>query len=123
MELRPLEEGVQWINDGYKDIISGFQIEAIRHSEKKWYKGVPQIEIIREIMPDDLLAYPPENEIERNERIRCLNRKLKEGRQYLTCENGSVVLSKEWWGFPARTEWKSIQTLVTAYLRTNTPKL
>ena len=87
---------IGWRNDGHKGITSGFQVEAIRHSEQKWYKGVPQMEVLREATPDDLLAYPPEDENERNERMHCLNRKLKEGRKYLACENGVMVLSKEW---------------------------
>ena len=38
---------IKWKNDRQIIITSGWQINAIRHSEKKWYNGEPQMEILR----------------------------------------------------------------------------
>ena len=59
---------IRWKSDNVKEVTSGFQVEAIRHSEKKWYAGEPQMDIIREATPTDLKNYPAGNEREENER-------------------------------------------------------
>ena len=45
---------IQWNSDGALEVTSGYQIEAIRHSEKKWYNGVPQMKILRKATREDL---------------------------------------------------------------------
>lgn len=45
---------IKWISDGALEVTSGYQIEAIRHSEEKWYNGEPQIEILRKATKEDL---------------------------------------------------------------------
>ena len=45
---------IKWKSDRQVIITSGWQIDAIRHSEKKWYNGEPQIEILRKASKEDL---------------------------------------------------------------------
>ena len=101
-----------WKSDGAKAVISGFQIEAIRHSEKKWYAGEPQMDIIREATPVDLKRYPAEGEREKNERLNYLNKKLREGVRFLYSKGDTPVLIKEWWCFPKGTKWETVQSAV-----------
>ena len=49
---------IRWLSDGAFEVTSGAQIEAIRHSEKKWYKGKLQMEIVRKATGDDKKNYP-----------------------------------------------------------------
>lgn len=44
--------------DGETVIVDGYQIEAIRYSEREWYKGEHCIEILRECTQEDLKEYP-----------------------------------------------------------------
>ena len=45
---------IKWKSDGELEVTSGYQIEAIHHSEKKWYHGEPQMEILRKATKEDL---------------------------------------------------------------------
>ncbi len=45
---------IKWKNDRQIIITSGWQINAIRHSEKKWYNGELQMEILRKATKEDL---------------------------------------------------------------------
>lgn len=45
---------IQWKSDGALEVTSDYQIEAIRHSEKKWYNGEPQMKILRVATKEDL---------------------------------------------------------------------
>lgn len=45
---------IQWKSDGALEVTSGYQIEAIHHSEKKWYNGEPQMKNLREATPHDM---------------------------------------------------------------------
>lgn len=63
---------IQWNGGGQHAVTSGFQIEAIRHSEKKWYGGEPSMRILHEATLEDLAAYPPVDDREKEERDRCL---------------------------------------------------
>lgn len=103
---------IRWKSDNVKEVTSGFQVEAIRHSEKKWYAGEPQMDIIREATPTDLKNYPAGNEREENERANYLNKKLHEGVRFLSCKGDTSVLSKEWWCFQKGTKWETIQSTV-----------
>ena len=99
---------IRWKDDGKEAVTSGFQVEAIRHSEAKWYGGQPQMDIIREATPDDLKAHPPEEVIERD---RCLERKWKELENIPFDEADSpsgLVLAEDWWGFPKGTDREEI---------------
>ena len=63
--MRPSKENIwketmfliQWLSDGELEVTSGFQIEAIRHSEKKWYNGMPQMKILRKATMEDMATY------------------------------------------------------------------
>lgn len=45
---------IQWKSDGELEVTSGYKIEAIRHSEKKWYNGEPQMKILRKATKEDM---------------------------------------------------------------------
>lgn len=45
---------IKWNSDHQTIITSDWQINAIRHSEKKWYNGEPQMEILRKATKEDL---------------------------------------------------------------------
>ena len=47
---------IKWKSDGELEVTSGYQIEAIHHSEQKWYHGEPQMEILRKATKEDLKA-------------------------------------------------------------------
>lgn len=102
---------IRWKADGEEAVISGFQVEAIRHSEKKWHGGQPQMDIIREATPEDLKVHPAEGECERSERDRCLERKWKELEDIPFDEADStsgLVLAEEWWGFSKGTDREEV---------------
>ena len=48
---------IKWKSDLQLEIINGYQIEAIRHSEKKWYNSEKQMYILREATKDDKNKY------------------------------------------------------------------
>jgi hypothetical protein len=52
---------IRWHSDNQINIVSNRQIVAIRHSEKNWYDGIPQMTIIREATKDDLSRYTYED--------------------------------------------------------------
>lgn len=45
---------IKWKCDRQVIVTSGWQINAIRHSEKKWYNGELQMEILRKATKEDL---------------------------------------------------------------------
>lgn len=49
---------IRWKADRETVIVDGYQIGAIRHSEKKWYDGEHRMEILRECTEEDLKKYP-----------------------------------------------------------------
>lgn len=51
---------IKWLADYQIEITNGYQIEAIQHSEKKWYNGEHQMIILRESTEEDLKRYPVE---------------------------------------------------------------
>lgn len=53
---------IQWLSDYEINVTTGYQIEAIRHTEKKWYSGISQIEILRVASDDDIKKYKYEGE-------------------------------------------------------------
>lgn len=102
---------IRWRSDHQENVTTGFQVEAIRHSEKKWYKGQPQMDIIREATPADLMQHQPEEESERSERDRCLERKWKELEDIPFDEADSpsgLILAEDWWGFSKGTDREEI---------------
>lgn len=102
---------IRWKGDGKEAVTSGFQVEAIRHSEGKWYKGQPQMDIIREATPADLEQYPPEDEQDMKMRDRCMERKWKELEDIPFDEADSpsgLVLAEDWWGFTKGTDREEI---------------
>ena len=44
---------VKWNSDHQTIITSGWQINAIRHSEKKWYNGESQMRVLRKVTDED----------------------------------------------------------------------
>lgn len=48
---------IKWKSDLQLEIINGYQIEAIRHSEKKWYNSEKQMYVLREATKDDKNKY------------------------------------------------------------------
>lgn len=102
---------IRWRSDHEESVTTGFQIEAIRHSENKHYGGQPQMDIIREATPADLKQHPPEGEEDRKMRDRCLKRKWKELDDIPFDEADSpsgLVLAEDWWGFPKGTDREEI---------------
>lgn len=53
---------IQWFSDYKINITTGFQIESIHHSEKKWYNKIPQMKVLREASIDDINKYKYEGE-------------------------------------------------------------
>ena len=53
---------IQWLSDYEINITTGYQIEAIHYSEKKWYSGISQIKILRVASDDDIKKYKYEGE-------------------------------------------------------------
>ena len=43
----------RWNSDHQTIITSGWQINAIRHSEKKWYNGESQMRVLRKVTDED----------------------------------------------------------------------
>lgn len=100
---------IRWNSDGIMTVTSGLQIEAIRHSEGKWYGGQPQMTIIREATSSDLKQHPPKNKCEQRERDKFLKIKWKQLENVLFDETDSeLVLAEDWWGFPKGTEREEI---------------
>lgn len=44
---------IKWNSDHQTIITSGWQISAIRHSEKKWYNGESQMRVLRKATDED----------------------------------------------------------------------
>lgn len=49
---------IKWESDLQLEITNGYQIEAIRHSERKWYNGEKQMYVLRKATADDIKKYP-----------------------------------------------------------------
>lgn len=47
---------IRWHSDREETIIDGYQLEALRHSEKKWYNGEPQFDVLRTATKEEFLA-------------------------------------------------------------------
>lgn len=100
---------IAWITDNETCITSGFQVEAIRHSENKNYDRIRLAIVVREAISSDLQRYPVE--CNQNELDICLETKWYELADVPFDESDTasgLVLAQDWWGFPKGTDREDI---------------
>lgn len=53
---------IQWLNDKEVVVTTAYQIQAIKHSEKKWYNNMETFKVLRRATRDDISMYRYEGE-------------------------------------------------------------
>lgn len=68
---------VRWLDDNEPAVMSGFQLEAVLHHERK--EGVVYLSVLRTATWENIDAHPAADDREYAERDRCVKAMLKRG--------------------------------------------